>query len=128
MATTKEVAKSKWVIDFASSKHICKDQVMFDTLKTNGEFGHFNLGNGEKMKVEVIETVRMKLHSNIIQTFQNVRFVPSATTNVISLGEMTSQWYMYVGLNWGARCTRGYTWCCEGRKIGEIFATWKDKL
>ena len=48
LATTKEVAKSKWVIDFASSKHICKDQVMFDTLKTNGEFGHFNLGIIEK--------------------------------------------------------------------------------
>ena len=90
-------------MDSPASKHICRDRAMFDTLKTNGEFGHFNLGNGEKMKVEVIETVRMKLHNNIIQTFQNVRFVPSATTNVISLGEMTSPGYRYVGLNWGCK-------------------------
>ncbi|KAH1191701.1 Oxidation resistance protein 1 [Glycine max] len=103
LATTNEVAKSKWIMDSPASKHICRDRAMFDTLKTNGEFGHFNLGNGEKMKVEVIETVRMKLHNNIIQTFQNVRFVPSATTNVISLGEMTSPGYRYVGLNWGCK-------------------------
>ena len=80
------------------------------------------------MKVEGIWIMRIKLHNGIIQTFQNVRFALSTTINVISLGEMTSQWYMYVGLNWGARCTRGYTWCCEGRKIGEIFSTWKDNL
>jgi len=39
---------------------------MFDTLKIDGEFSHFKLGNGGKMKVEGIESVRMKLHDRAI--------------------------------------------------------------
>ena len=54
LATNDEVAKTKWVIDSATSKHICRDQEMFDTLKTDGEFAYFKLGNGGKMKVEGI--------------------------------------------------------------------------
>ncbi|KAL5165949.1 Retrovirus-related Pol polyprotein from transposon TNT 1-94 [Glycine soja] len=41
LTTNDEVAKTKWVMDFAASKHICRDQEMFDTLKTDGEFSHF---------------------------------------------------------------------------------------
>ena len=66
LATNDEVAKTKWVMDSAASKHICRDQEMFDTLKTDGEFSHFKLGNGGKMKVEGIESVRMKLHDRAI--------------------------------------------------------------
>ena len=48
LATNDEVAKTKWVMDSAASKHICKDREMFDTLKIVGEFGHYKLGNGGK--------------------------------------------------------------------------------
>nr|KYP38681.1 hypothetical protein KK1_040075 [Cajanus cajan] len=82
LATTREVAKSKWIMDSATSKYICRDQTMFHTLKTNE--------NGRKMEVKGIGTVRMKLHNGAIQTFENVRYVPSATSNIISLGELTS--------------------------------------
>jgi len=51
LATNDEVAKTKWVMNFATSKHICRDREMFDTLKNDGEFSHFKLGNGGKMKV-----------------------------------------------------------------------------
>ena len=97
LATNDEVAKTKWVMDFAASKHICRDREMFDTLKTGGEFSHSKLGNGEKMKVEGMGSVRMKLHDGVIQTFSNVRFVPSTVVNMISMGEMTSQGHKYVG-------------------------------
>ena len=79
LATSEEVVKSKWIINFVASKHIYTDQVMFNTLKNNREFSLFNSGSGEKIKVEGIGTMRMKLHTNIIQTFQNVRFVPFIT-------------------------------------------------
>ena len=46
---------------------------MFDTLKIDGEFSHFKLGNGGKMKVEGIENTRMKFHNGVIRY---VRFVP----------------------------------------------------
>eukprot|EP00256_Glycine_max_P055220 XP_014622349.1 protein yippee-like At3g08990 [Glycine max] len=41
LATNDEVAKTKWMMDSAVSKHICRDRDMFDTLKIDGEFSHF---------------------------------------------------------------------------------------
>jgi len=83
LAKNNEVAKTIWAMDSAASKHICRDREMFDIFKTNGEFNHFKLGNGEKMKVEGIGSVRMKLHDVVIRTFSNMGFVPSAIVNVI---------------------------------------------
>ena len=37
LATNDEVAKTKWVMDYVASKHICRDREMFDTLKTDLE-------------------------------------------------------------------------------------------
>ena len=81
-----EVAKTKWVMDYAASKHIYRDRKMFDTLKTDEKFDHFKLGNDGKMKVESIRSVRMKFHDNTIWTFSNVRFVPS--TVIFELSQM----------------------------------------
>ena len=106
LATNDEVAKTKWVMDYFASKHICRDREMFDTLKSDGEFGYFKLRNGGKLKVEGIGSVKMKLHDVAIRTFSNMRFVPSTVVNMISMGEMTSQGYKYVGSKWDARCTR----------------------
>ena len=66
LAKNNEVAKTIWAMDSAASKHICRDQEMFDTLKTDGEFSHFKLGNGGKMKVEGIGSMRMKFHDGFI--------------------------------------------------------------
>ena len=66
LTTNDKVGKTKWVMNYVASKHICRDREMFDTLKTNGEFDHFKLGNGGKMKVEGIGSVRMKLHDDAI--------------------------------------------------------------
>ena len=103
-------------MDSPASKHICRDQEMFDTLKTDGEFGHFNLGNGGKMKVEGIGSVRMKLHDGDIRTFSNVRFVPSVVVNMISMGEMTSQGYKYAGSKWGCKVYKGIHLALQGQK------------
>ena len=64
---------------------------MFDTLKIDGEFDHFKLGNGRKIKVEGIGIMTMKLHDGVIRTFSNVRFIPFVVVNMISMGRMTSQ-------------------------------------
>ena len=49
------------------------------------------------MMVEGIGSVRVKLHDGVIQTFSNVRFVPSAVVNMISMGNITLQGHKYVG-------------------------------
>ena len=116
LATNDEVVKTKWVMNFAASKHICRDQEMFDTLKIDGEFGHFKLGNDGKMKVEGKGSVRMKLHDGSIRAFSNVRLVPSVVVNMISMGEMTSQGYKYVGSKWGCKVYKGRHLVLRGQK------------
>ena len=66
LATNDEFAKIKWAINYAASKHICRDREMFGTLKIDGEFSHFKLGNSGKMKVEGIRSMRMKIHDGAI--------------------------------------------------------------
>ena len=84
-------------MDFVASKHICRDREMLDTLKTDGEFDNFKLGNGGKIKVEGIGSMRMKLHDGAIRAFTNVRFGPFVVVNIIYMGKMKSQGYEYVG-------------------------------
>ena len=107
LPTNDEVVKTKWVMDSAASKHICRDREMFDTLKINEEFGYIKLRNGGKMKVEGIWSMKMKLNDVVIRNFSNVRFVPSIVVNMISMGEMTSQGYKYVGSKWGCKVYKG---------------------
>jgi len=122
LATNDEVARTKWVMDSASSKHICRYRKMFDTLKTSAEFGHFKLGNGGKMKVEGIRSVMMKLHDATIRTLSNVMFVSFAVVNIIFIGEMTSQGYKYVGLKWRCKVYKGRHLVLQGQKIkGNIY-------
>ena len=47
-------------------KSVEDEDDVLDTLKIDGEFSHFKLGNGEKMKAEGIGSVRMKLHDGVI--------------------------------------------------------------
>ena len=63
--------------------------------------------NGGKIKVEGIGSVRMKHHDGTIQTFSNVRFVPSVVVNMISMRNMTLQGYKYVGSKWGCKVYKG---------------------
>ena len=95
---------------------ICRDREMFGTLKIDGEFSHFKLGNSGKMKVEGIRSMRMKLHDGVIRTFSYVRFVPFVVVNMISMGEMTSQGYKYVGSKWGCKVYKGRHLMFRGQK------------
>ena len=112
-------------MNFAASKHICKDEEMLDTLKIDGEFNHFKLENSRKIKVEGTRSVKMKLHDGTIQTFSNVRFVPSCVVNMILMWEITSQGTSMLAQSTDVRCTRVNTWCCNDRKIKVTFAIWK---
>jgi len=48
---------------------------IFDTLKANGVFGDFKLGNGNIMDVEGIESVRLKLHDASVHMSQDARLL-----------------------------------------------------
>lgn len=47
---------------------------MFDTWKTEGEFGNLKIDNNKKEKIESVGRVCLKLHNTVVQTLQNIRF------------------------------------------------------
>ena len=54
------------------------------------------MANDQKVKIEGVGSVHLKLHNGAVQTLHNVIFAPFANVNIISLGEMTSQGYKFV--------------------------------
>lgn len=110
-----DVSHDKWVLDSAASIHVCREKEMFDTLQQGGNFGHINMGND--LKVEGMGSVQMRLHDGMVRTFHNVRFVPNARANLISLGEMTRNGHRYVGSGRWCKVYLGNRLVLQGRKI-----------
>ena len=109
--------QEKWVMDSAASICVCKDQGAFDTLQINGDFGHVNVGDGLKLKVEGVGSVRMKLHDDTIRILKIVRYVPKACSNIISLGVLTMQGNRYVGSGKWCKVYRGSNLVLQGVKM-----------
>lgn len=61
LASSEEVAKSKWAMNSTTAKHIYRNRAIFDTLKINRDFDHFILESGDKMKVKGLGSVKVKL-------------------------------------------------------------------
>nr|GEY39799.1 retrovirus-related Pol polyprotein from transposon TNT 1-94 [Tanacetum cinerariifolium] len=89
--------KPKWVLDNAASSHICNDRAMFETLNEKGQFGEIKVGSKQMMKIKGVGSVRFKLHVGTVTTAMNVKYVPGAARNILSLGVLTSRGYRYVG-------------------------------
>lgn len=66
--------KSEWVMDSAASMHICRDRAMFETLCTDENLGNIIVGNDEKMKVQGVGTIRLKLHDGTIKKTLNMGY------------------------------------------------------
>ena len=77
--------------------HICRDRVMFEPLCTNEDLDNIIVGNDEKMKVQGVGTICLKLHDNTIKKALNVRYVPDTSKNVLSLSVLASQGCIFVG-------------------------------
>ena len=102
--------EKSWVLDSAASMHICNDKDRFDDLKEDESFGNIVVGNGNRVKIEGIGSVQLKLHYGGVKTLRNVRYVPSFSYNLISLGELASRGYKYIGNDD----------CCKVYKNGEL--------
>ena len=70
---------------------------MFETLNDKGQFGEIKVGSMQMMKIEGVGSVRFKLHDGSVKTTLNVKYVPGAARNILSLGVLTSRGYRYVG-------------------------------
>ncbi|XP_020262570.1 uncharacterized protein LOC109838550 [Asparagus officinalis] len=63
MQSTCTDASNTWVLDSAASMHVGNKKNYINTLKTYEEFDDVIVGNNKKMKVEGVESVRLKLHT-----------------------------------------------------------------
>ena len=106
--------KSEWVMDSAASMHICRDRAMFETLCTDEDLGNIIVGNDEKMKVHGVGTVCLKLHDGTIKKALNVRFVPDASKNVLSLSVLASRGYRFVGRGRSCKVYKGKSLILRG--------------
>ncbi|XP_020266985.1 uncharacterized protein LOC109842531 [Asparagus officinalis] len=114
-------ASNTWVLDSAASIHVCNNNNYFDTLKTDEEFDDVIIGNNEKIKVEGVESVRLKLHTGNVVILRHVRYVPSCGANLISLGEMASCGYKYVGEGEWCKVYEDGDLILQGRNNNHIF-------
>ncbi|GJU60797.1 retrovirus-related pol polyprotein from transposon TNT 1-94 [Tanacetum coccineum] len=109
--------KPKWVLDNAASSHICNDRAMFETLNDKGQFGEIKVGSKQMMKIEGVGSVRFKLHDGSVKTALNVKYVPGAARNILSLGVLTSRGYRYVGRKDTCKVYKRDQLVIRGRKI-----------
>ncbi|GJZ90445.1 retrovirus-related pol polyprotein from transposon TNT 1-94 [Tanacetum coccineum] len=109
--------KPKWVLDNAASSHICNDRAMFETLNGKGQFGEIKVGSKQMMKIEGVGSVRFKLHDGSVKTALNVKYVPGAARNILSLGVLTSRGYRYVGRKDTCKVYKRDELVIRGRKI-----------
>ncbi|GKB67132.1 hypothetical protein Tco_0928544 [Tanacetum coccineum] len=109
--------KPKWVLDNAASSHICNDRAMFETLNGKGQFGEIKVGSKQMMKIEGVGSVRFKLHDESVKTALNVKYVPGAARNILSLGVLTSHGYRYVGRKDTCKVYKRDQLVIRGRKI-----------
>jgi len=65
--------QNSWVLDSATSLHICKDKSSFETLHSHGDYGYIIVGNNEKLKVEGFGSVSLKLQNDVVRSFHNVK-------------------------------------------------------
>nr|GEW49223.1 retrovirus-related Pol polyprotein from transposon TNT 1-94 [Tanacetum cinerariifolium] len=89
--------KPKRVLDNAASSHICNDRAMFETLNDKVQFGEIKVASKQMMKIEGVGSVRFKLHDRSVKNALNVKYVPGAAGNILSLGVLTSRMYRYIG-------------------------------
>ena len=89
--------ENRRVLDSMAFMRICKERDCFESLKEDGEFGYVNAVNKERVKIEGVGSVRFKLHACSTKILEKVCYVSGCSENKISLGELSSRGYTYVG-------------------------------
>ncbi|GKC80472.1 hypothetical protein Tco_1131246 [Tanacetum coccineum] len=97
--------------------YYCGDKGHMHTLNGKGQFDEIKVGSKQMMKIEGVGRVRFKLHDGSVKTALNVKYVPGATRNILSLGVLTSCGYRYVGRKYTCKVYKRDQLVIRGRKI-----------
>ncbi|GJU39151.1 retrovirus-related pol polyprotein from transposon TNT 1-94 [Tanacetum coccineum] len=92
-------SKGKRKVDGGEMNVMC----YVETLNGKGQFGEIKVGSKQMMKIEGVGSVRFKLHDGSVKTALNVKYVPGAARNILSLGESFCKEDFFCGGNKGKK-------------------------
>ena len=111
----KDVSDS-WILDSGCSYHMCPHREWFDTYKSwNG--GEILMGNDAVCKSIGMGTIKIKMWDGVVRTLNEVRHVPALKKNLISLGVLDSNGYVYHSERGALKVSKGSMVVMRGTKL-----------
>lgn len=89
-----ELFDEVWMLDSGSSYHVTSNKEWFSTYKP-GDFGAVYQVDGAPQRIMGMGDIKIKSKDGGEMVLQDVRYVPRARKNLISLGELHSNGYIY---------------------------------
>jgi hypothetical protein len=104
--STSEHLVDSWILDSACSFYVTPNKDWFDTYKSVN-YGIFTMGNGAHCKITGIGNIIIKMFDGVVRTLCDVRHVPKMEKNLISLGTLDSNGYVYKSIGLLMKVTKG---------------------
>ena len=93
-----------WVLDTACGSHICTNvQGLRDTRKLDRSEVDLRVGNGARVAAVAVGTYELVLPTGLIFVLNNCYYVPSLSSNIISLSYLDKEGFICV--NGNGRCS-----------------------
>ena len=106
-----------WFMDSAATWHMTPRRDWFHQYEPLSK-GTVFMGNDHALKIVGIGTVKVKMYDGSIQTIQEVRHVAGLKKNLLSLGQLDSSGYKFVGGDGVLKILKGALVIMKAEKIG----------
>jgi len=116
-ATDSSEAADGWVIDTGSTFHLTPNKHWFSSYESMSG-GMVVMGNGDRCEVAGVGSVRLRTHDGLVKVLSDVRHVPKASKNLISVGSLTAKGYKFSGEDDCISITKGSLILMKGKKLG----------
>ncbi|KAF3612386.1 hypothetical protein FXO38_36869 [Capsicum annuum] len=103
-----------WILDSASTFHMCHNQDWFTTYETVSK-GVVLMGNNIPCKIASIGTIRIKMFDGVVRTLGDVQYVPDLKRNLLSLSTLDSNGYRNTGEDGVLKVTKGALFVMKGQ-------------
>lgn len=84
-----------WILDSGCSHHMCPNKDWFTNLEII-DHGTVLLGNDYACDKKGVGAIKLKLHDGIVRELSNVWYVPDLKKNLISLGALEANGFLFV--------------------------------
>jgi len=81
---------SEWALDTGSTYHICPRRNLFASFKEL-DGGLMTMGDGHVCQLVSKSTVRIRMYDGTLRKLKEVRYIPSMTKNIISVGALETE-------------------------------------